>query len=194
MQLRPLLLGLGLATMVSTPALAQSQDRIILMARGGGFSALNDLNDGNPVSDTKTGYTLGGTVGYRASRYLVFRADGDYARDEVRNGGVDSNNKLNRYFYGGAVQLQYPIGNVTPYVLAGGGGVTIDQPNGSTKTKGQGTFGTGIQLNFPRSNFGVFLEGRGYVYKINGFNGTLSGFDKTQFDFGWTGGISLALF
>lgn len=184
--------GLALAALFTVPAAAQDAHNLIFMARGGGFTALEDFSSS---LDTKTGYTVGGSVGVQLSKYLVIRGDFDYARDELQVNDVDTDRKMNRYFYGATLQLQYPTSTgFTPYLLAGGGGVTLDQPNGESKTRGQGTFGLGLAYDFPNSPFGLFVEGRTYIYKASGINdGFLTNVDKTQYDLAWTGGLSWTL-
>ncbi len=194
MQMHRILLGLGLVAFAAAPATAQSDRNWIFMARGGGFTALEDFRENAPTIETKTGFTVGAGVGYQLSKNFVVRVDGDYARDELEVNGVDTGDKMNRYFYGAALQLQLPLNGWTPYVLGGGGGVTLDQPGGESKTKGQGTFGAGVKLDLGDSPWGVFVEGRGYVYKAKSFSdGPLAGVNKTQFDLGWTAGLSFSL-
>lgn len=184
--------GSALAILLATPVAAQQRSghAVILSGRGGGYNALTNFNSSG-TADTKTGYNVGGGVGVQVHKYVVLRGDFTYARDEFRNNGVDTGIHLNRYFYGGEVQLQYPFdGGFTPYLLAGGGAATIDQEDGPSKTKGQGTFGVGFSYTIPRSNWALFAEGLGYLYEVKGFRGILAGFDKTQFDVAWTGGVS----
>jgi hypothetical protein len=187
--------SLVVALLAASPAAAQDRPerQVIVYGRGGGYNALTNLNDAG-TADTKTGYNVGGGVGVQIQRYVVIRGDFTYARDQFRNDGVETGVHLNKYFYGGALQLQYPsAAGFTPYVLAGGGAVTIDQQGGGSKTKGQGTFGAGFSYTIPRTNWAFFGEGLGYVFKVENFGGVLAGFDKTQFDVAWSGGISYAI-
>ncbi len=194
MQMHRVLLGLGFVAFAAAPAMAQSNRNWIFMARGGGFTALEDFRENAPTIETKTGFTVGAGVGYQLSKNLVVRVDGDYARDELELNGVDTGDKMNRYFYGAALQLQLPLNGWTPYVLGGGGGVTLDQPGGESKTRGQGTFGAGVKIDLGDSPWGIIVEGRGYVYKASGLSdGPLAGVSKTQFDLGWTAGLSFSL-
>ncbi len=181
-----------LALLAATPLTAQqsSSSAIVVSGRGGGFTALANLNDLG-TSDFKTGWSVGGGVAVQLSKFVVVRSDFTYARDEFRINGTGTGEHLQKYFYGGAIQLQYPFaGGFTPYVLAGGGGVTLKPINTATKSKGQGTFGAGFSYAIPGSAVSVFTEGVGYVYKPNGVGGSLTGVNRTQFDLAWTGGVS----
>jgi opacity protein-like surface antigen len=191
--------GLTLSLAFATPGASQSPDhQVILYGRGGGYSALASLDDPG-TADTKTGFNAGGGVAVQVHRYVVLRGDFTYARDELRLGAtptsrVDTGEHLNRYYYGAAIQLQYPFrGGFTPYILAGGGAVTIDQENGPSKTKGQGTAGLGFSYTIPHTRWAIFGEGLGYLSKVSRIGGALAGFDKTQFDIAWSGGLSYAI-
>jgi len=61
------------------------------------------------------------------------------------------------------------------------------------KTKGAGTFGLGFNYRIPNSPFGLFAEGKSWVYKLNDMGGALTGIDKTEFDVAWSGGVSYKL-
>lgn len=96
---------------------------------------------------------------------------------------------MNRYFYGGDVQLRYPTASgIAPYLILGAGSVTIDNPdnvafNRFTKFAGQG--GLGLEYLLPRGNVGFFAQGGSYVYDFD-----RNGVNKTQVDVLWTGGLS----
>jgi opacity protein-like surface antigen len=180
------------ALLAVTPLAAQQSTSraVIISGHGGGFSALKNL-DASGTRDFKTGYSVGGGVGVQLSKYVVLRSDFTYARDEFRLNGVRTGEHLKKYFYGGAVQLQYPFaGGFTPYLLAGGGGVTLKPINTSSTTKAQGIFGAGFSYAIPGSDVSLFSEGLGYAYKPRGVGGSLTGIQKTQLDLSWTGGLS----
>lgn len=187
--------AMGLALMAAVPAAAQDR-AVTVFARGGGLSGLSNLDDASAASDFKTGYALGGGATVQLNRYVALRGDFTFARARFRDAGVATNDHFNKYFYTGAVQLQYPTtSGITPYAFVGGGGITLkekDAPSGNPvdQTKGVGVGGLGFSYAIPQTNFAVFAEGTGYLYKINGLSGTLAGFDKTQFDVGYTGGVS----
>jgi len=173
---------------------APAQDHAVrLFARGGGYNALTDLNDAGTSDFKKVGYTIGGGVGVQAHRYVTVRGDFSFGRNELRSNSVPTGIRTNRFFYDAAVQLQYPTASgLEPYVFAGGGAVTLHQvgTSGQNKTRAAGTFGLGLNYQVPNSPFGVFAEGKSWLYKLENMSGALAGFDKTQFDVAWSGGIS----
>jgi hypothetical protein len=173
---------------------ALAQDHAVrVFARGGGYNALTNLNEAGTSDFKKVGYSLGGGVGIQANRYVTFRGDFNFGRNELRNNAVATGIRTNRFFYDAAVQLQYPTSSgFEPYLFAGGGAVTIHQvgTTGQNKTRAAGTFGLGLNYVIPRTNFGIFAEGKSWLYKFDNMSGPLAGFDKTQFELAWTGGIS----
>ena len=117
----------------------------------------------------------------------------DFARAEGEGTGNSfSGQEFNHYFYGGDVQLRYPTtSGIAPYVLLGAGAVTIDNADNTafeSFTKFAGKGGAGIEYVVPGSNFGLFGQATTYVYQYD-----QSGFDKTQADLLWTGGLSYRL-
>ena len=173
---------------------AAAQDRgITVFARGGGYNALTDLNDAGTSDFKKVGYSLGGGVAVQASRYLSFRGDFNFARNELRTNAVATGDRFNRFFYDAAVQLQYPVASgLEPYAFAGGGAVTVHEvgTSGQNKTRGAGTFGLGLNFRLPNSPVGFFLESKSWLYRLENMSGGLAGFDKTQFELAWSGGLS----
>jgi hypothetical protein len=173
---------------------AVAQDHAVrLFAHGGGYNALTNLNQAGTSDFKKVGYNLGGGVGVQASKYLAFRGDFNFGRNELRTNAVATGVRTNRFFYDAAIQLQYPTSSgFEPYVFAGGGAVTVHQvgTSGQNKTRGTGTFGLGLNYQIPRSGFGLFVEGKSWLYKLDQMSGALAGFDKTQYEVAWSGGIS----
>jgi opacity protein-like surface antigen len=179
-----------------TPALANAQDDIrpidqsslVVFANGGGNSSLTDLNDAGTAS-LETGWTAGGGVGVQLNRFLAVRGTFDYARSDGQGTAAISGQTLNRYFYGGDVQLRYPTASgFAPYLLLGAGAVTIDNPDNAafdrfTKVAGKG--GLGLEYALPRSNVGLFAQASSYVYDFD-----RNGFDKTQVDVLWAAGLN----
>lgn len=188
--------GLIAASLVASSATAQSVSNhaVILSGRGGGYNAVTNLNDAG-TADTKLGFNAGGGIAVQVHKYVVLRGDFTFGRDELRNQGVDTGTRLNKYFYTGAVQLQYPSSSgVTPYLFAGGGGITVHEQgtSGQNKTRAAGVGGLGLSYRIRNTRWAVFAEGLGYLYQVRDFRGSLAGFDKTQFDLAWSGGISYA--
>ncbi|MDX2120119.1 MAG: outer membrane beta-barrel protein [Gemmatimonadota bacterium] len=186
--------GLAAALLLAAPAAAQSRS-LVLFARGGGYSPLANLNDAG-TADIKTGFNVGGGLAVDLHKYIALRGDFDVGRGELRQAGAETGTHLNKFFYGGALQLQYPTaGGIAPYVFGGGGAVTIHEENtsGQNETRGAGTFGAGVRYALPRRGFGVFVEGAGWVYQHRNLAGSTAGFDKTQVDALYSAGISYRL-
>jgi hypothetical protein len=188
----------ALALSLLAPSLATAQssqilDRpaVVLFANGGGNSSLTDLNDAGTAS-LKTGWTAGGGAGVQLNRYVALRGTFDFAQADGESATPFAGQSLKHYFYGGDVQLRYPTpSGLAPYVLLGAGAVTIDNPDNAafnrfTKFAGKG--GVGLEYVLPRSDFGLFAQAASYVYKFD-----RNGFDKTQADLLWTGGLSYRL-
>ena len=176
---------------------AQSETRerpkLVFFANGGGNSPVTDLNDAG-TARLKTGWTVGGGVGLQVNRYFAVRGTFDYSRAEGQGpaAGPLLGSKLEHYFYGGDVQLRYPTsGGFAPYLVLGAGAVTIDNKDvaGFQKfTKFAGKGGLGVEYAVPRSQFGIFLQGSTWLFGYD-----RGGFDKTQADVLWTGGLSYRL-
>lgn len=181
------------------PGIAEAQDDhqtferpgLVFFANGGGNSSLTDLNDAGTAS-LETGWTGGGGLGVQLNPFLAVRGTFDYARSDGKGATSISGQTLNRYFYGGDVQLRYPTpSGLAPYLLLGAGAVTIDNPDNAafdrfTKFAGKG--GLGVEYALPRSNFGLFAQASSYVYDFD-----QNGFDKTQVDLLWTAGLNYRL-
>jgi hypothetical protein len=185
-----MLLSLLLPGIAKAQNTGQTFDRptLVLFANGGGNSSLTDLNDAGTAS-LETGWTGGGGVGVQLNRFIAVRGTFDYAHSDTEGATSISGQALNRYFYGGDVHLRYPTGSgLAPYLLLGAGAVTIDNPDNAafdrfTKFAGKG--GLGLEYVLPQSNVGFFAQATTYVYDFD-----RNGFDKTQIDVLWTGGLS----
>ena len=71
-------------------------------------------------------------------------------------------------------------------MLGGAGAISIHQLEAAdTWTKFAGNFGAGLEYRFGRA--GVRAEARDNVYKLDRY-----GFDKTQHDIAWQGGVTLS--
>jgi hypothetical protein len=178
-----------LAVSAQNPA---DQPSVVLFANGGANSALTDLDDAGTTS-LKTGWTAGGGIGWHFNRYVAVRGTFDFARSEVE-GTISPliGQRFNHYFYGGDVQLRYPTASgFAPYVLLGAGAVTIDNADDDTFdnfTKFAGKGGLGVEYTLPGNNLGLFVQAASYIYQFD-----RNGFDKTQADLLWTGGLSYRL-
>jgi hypothetical protein len=179
-----------------TPALANAQQEgrttdqssLVFFANGGGNSSLTDLNDAGTAS-LQTGWTAGGGVGLQVNRYLAVRGTFDFAEADGEVTSALGGQTLNKYFYGGDVQLRYPTASgLAPYLLLGAGAVTIDNPDDfafDRFTKFAGKGGLGLEYALVPSNVGLFAQATSYVYDYD-----RNGFDKTQVDLLWTVGLN----
>jgi hypothetical protein len=187
-----LLFALPAAASAQTAAAPGDHGRpgIVVFANGGGYSPLTNLNDAG-TADIKTGWTGGGGVGVQLNRYVAVRGVFDFAQGKGRGTGAGTlaGQKLKHYFYGGDIQLRYPTqSGFAPYLLAGAGAVTIDDkddPTFTRFTKLAGKGGIGVEYAFPTSGLGLYAQAASYGYKWDRL-----GFNKTQFDVLWTGGVS----
>lgn len=196
-RLSALIVAAGLAApalaAAQTTEVAPPQRAVVIFGQGGGYSPLMDLDEGETAKG-KTGWSAGGGLGVQLNRFVAVRGTFDYAKSEIEGAGAGgfAGVKPNHYFYGGDVQLRYPTASgFAPYLVLGAGALTFD-PNDATGTdkvtKFAGKGGLGFEYVFPANGFGLFAQGTTYLYKLNEF-----GFDKTQADVLWTGGLSYRL-
>jgi hypothetical protein len=191
--------AMALAVTLATPALGQYrtaspvENRMFFMGLGGGgFSSVRDLNDAG-TANFKTGFNVFGSIGTRLYRYLAIRGDLMWGRNQLRTNGVETGVRLNRFFYGAALQAQYPFySGFTPYAFVGGGGITLDPSgsSGSSHTTGAGIVGLGLEYPISGTGVGVFAQGTGLYYKISELEGPLTGFSRNQFDITYSGGLT----
>lgn len=182
---------------VAVPAQAQAQSAssstgAVISVQGGGFTSVANLNDAD-TADFKTGFNVGGSVGYDVNKVVGVRGIFTFARSDSRGTAlpviIKEGTKTDRYLYGGEVVLRAPVaGGVSPYLLVGGGAVTFrpDTATSQNFTKPAGKVGAGVNVAIPNSNVSIFAEGGGWFYQFDKF-----GFDKTQFDLTWSAGVAL---
>src|SRR2546423_785563 len=85
-----------------------------------------------------------------------------------------------------ALRGQAGAASLYPYVVGGVGAISVHQLGASdTWSKFAGNFGAGLEYRFGR--VGLRAEGRDFVYKFDRY-----GFDKTQHDIAWQGGVTLS--
>lgn len=166
-----------------------------LFVYGGGYSVVHDafnLNTGT-TDGFKTGFDLGGGVGLQIHKYLEVRATLTGAQSRLRVSGAETGAYLNRYYIGADVKGQYPLpGGMTPYGLAGGGGVILHEKGatGGNKTQGFGHVGLGLAYSVA-GPLSLFVQGDGFFYSLSGLSGgALSGYSSAQFDLTWSAGAS----
>jgi opacity protein-like surface antigen len=186
------LLTVALAAALAPSALrAQAADPQFTVAGAfGGLSGAADLNQAGRTADWRLGWVASVDGTYWVHRLVGVRATGSWAQDSIRGASLDGRGKFNKFNYDGALVLRYPVqagsGTISPYVLGGAGAVSIHQlGSDSTWTKFAGNFGVGLEYRFGR--WGVRAEGRDYVYSFDRY-----GFDKTQHDIAWQGGLTLS--
>lgn len=189
--------SLALLAVTAPAALSAQQsfrptyDQFSVTGGFGGLSGAANLNDPG-TSDWRLGFAATAGATYWLDRYVGLRANGSWGQDSIRGSasGVLGRRKFNKFYYDGDVVLRYPTaagsGTLIPYVVGGAGAVSIHQlGSDSTFTKFAGNFGAGLEYRFGR--FGVRAEGRDYVYQFDRY-----GFDKTQHDIVWDGGITVS--
>lgn len=170
---------------------AASRPSYDLLTLGGNFGGLSGAAHLDQSGETKWRTGWAGTVDATLwlHQYVGVRASGGWAQDSITN-GIAGRGTFNKFTYDGDLVLRYPLqagsSTVVPYVLGGAGAVSIHQLGSSdTWTKFAGNFGAGLEYRFGR--LGVRAEGRDYVYTFDAY-----GFDKTQHDVAWQGGITVS--
>ncbi|HYX83101.1 MAG TPA: hypothetical protein VE714_11955 [Gemmatimonadales bacterium] len=164
-------------------------DRFSLAAAFGGLSGAANL-DPTGTADFRLGWAGSLDASYWVLPRVGLRVSGTWAQDSLRGAAIGGRGKFNKFAYDAGVVLRYPLaagaGTFTPYVLGGAGAISVHQLGAdSTWTKFAGNFGGGIEYRFSR--FGVRAEGRDYVYKFDRY-----GYDKTQHDIAWQGGVTVS--
>ncbi|HVH68276.1 MAG TPA: outer membrane beta-barrel protein [Gemmatimonadales bacterium] len=163
--------------------------RVTLGGAFGGLSGAANLNTAG-TADWRLGWvgSLDGTVWLQ--NYVGIRASGSWAQDSLNGGALSGRGKFNKFTYDADVVLRYPIetgtGTFSPYLLGGAGAISVHQlGSDSTWSKFAGNVGAGLEYRFGR--VGIRAEGRDYIYKFDRY-----GFDKTQHDIAWQGGLTLS--
>ena len=192
---RSLALSLALAAIAVSPAALHAQnsnplaDRFTVSAAFGGLSGAANLNSAGTAD-----WRLGWAGSLDASYWILPRVGvwigGTWAQDSLRSGAITGRGKFNKFAYDGDIILRYPVttgtSTVVPYVVGGAGAISVHQlGSDSTWTKFAGNFGAGIEYRLGR--VGGRAEGRDYVYKFDRY-----GFDKTQHDIAWQGGVTVS--
>lgn len=163
--------------------------RLTLGGSFGGLSGAANLNDAG-TSDWRLGWvgSFDGTVW--VLQHVGLRASGSWAQDSIGGATLAGRGKFNKFAYDADLVLRYPVaagsGTLSPYVLGGVGAVSVHELGAdSTWSKFAGNVGVGLEYRFGR--VGVRAEGRDFIYTFDRY-----GFNKTQHDIAWQGGITLA--
>src|SRR5262245_54419227 len=179
------------ATLTPAVLTAQSLDpvpqRFTVAAAFGGLSGATTLEPA-PTADWQLGWAASVEGNYWIQPRLGVRLSGTWAQDSLQSGSLSGRGKFNKFAYDANVVLRYPLaagsGTVVPYVLGGAGAISVHQlGSDSTWTQFAGNFGAGIEYRFSR--FGIRAEGRDYIYTFDRY-----GYDKTQHDIAWQGGLT----
>ena len=195
MSRRTLSLSLTLAALALVPAVLHAQnpnplaDRFTVSAAFGGLSGAANLNDAGSA-DWRLGWAGSVDASYWILPRVGIRASGTWAQDSLQGGAITGRGTFNKFAYDADIVLRYPLAagssTIVPYVLGGAGAISLHQlDSDSTWTKFAGNYGAGIEYRFSRVGFRV--EGRDYVYKFDRY-----GFDKTQHDIAWQGGVTVS--
>lgn len=190
---KALALGGLFALLAAAPAAAQGDDMryrdqgVILYGLAGGYTPLTDLNAVG--GDFETGFGLGGGVGYQINRNLALRGTFHFTRSRAQAPSLPliDGQDYDRYFYDVDLQVRYPTRvGLAPYVVLGGGAVTLDPQTGGMDsfTKLAGKVGAGLSYHFRESGASLFAEWDGWFYDWD-----RSDVDRTQFDTAWSGGV-----
>ncbi|MGE0442297.1 MAG: outer membrane beta-barrel protein [Gemmatimonadales bacterium] len=176
---------LAAAGLVLATTAAQAQERNVqIQFLGGGYSHTANLSKTGADAHFKQGFNLETAVGVMASKYVGVHADFTFARTKGL-GNVDfAGKKVDRFFYGGHVELRYPVNeSVAPFVFGGAGAVTIDQQGPTADdafgrfTKPAAMFGAGMAMALPNAPVDVLLQGKALTYKWEA-----AGFNRQQWD------------
>jgi hypothetical protein len=185
------LLAVALAATFAPVALRAQVSPNPTITIGGSFGGFSGAAHLDQSGSTKWRIGWAGTADATLwlHQYVGVRASGGWAQDSITN-GISGRGTFNKFTYDGDLVLRYPLqagsSTVVPYVLGGAGAVSIHQLGSTdTWTKFAGNFGAGLEYRFGR--LGVRAEGRDYIYTFDAY-----GFDKTQHDVAWQGGITVS--
>jgi len=168
---------------------ATGSPRLTVAASFGGLSGAADLNTAG-TAQWDLGWAASVDATYSINRYLGVRAGGGWAQDSIRGQTLGGRGTFNKFTYDAGLVLRYPVelasGTFTPYVVGGGGAISLHQlGSDSTWTKPAVNFGAGLEYRF--GQLGLRVEGRDFIYQFDRF-----GFDKTQHDIAWQGGVTVS--
>ncbi|HKA57437.1 MAG TPA: outer membrane beta-barrel protein [Gemmatimonadales bacterium] len=169
------------------PQQPPQQERWILGAHAGGSSATADFSSS---TNWQTGWSAGANATYLFAAKLGVRADANFAQNDLSGGsGIPGEARFDKLALMGDVvyQTPKPMKSLAPYALAGIGAVRVaDKGSDSSFTNFGGNLGLGVGYKLGR--WGLRAEGRDLIYKFDHF-----GYDKTQNDLLWQGGVTIGL-
>ena len=164
-------------------------DAVTIGGAFGGLSGAANLNQAG-TADWRLGWAASLNATGWLNDYVGVRAGGGWGQESVRGATLIGRVKLNMFTYDADIVLRYPLragsGSVSPYLVGGLGAISVHQlGSDSTWSKFAGNYGVGFEYRF--RHVGVRAEGRDFVYKFDRY-----GFDKTQHDIAWQGGLTLS--
>jgi len=161
--------------LLGMPAFSQSEEgsRSEVSAQFFGKFVHSSNKDGVQQSSSNSGGIL---AAYRFffSRHHGIEANYSYSRSTATY-SFDSGTSgvgANRHEWSGAYVLRFPIRSVTPFFLAGAGGLTfapLNSPGASTQTRAAFVYGAGANVNMTHHVF-IKAQYRGFVYNSPTFN------------------------
>ena len=165
-----------------TPAAAQINEGGGIAITGfGGFTTDPGGFDVFRETTFDAAYHVGASLAFRLSPNVAVRGDVAKAWSSGQETIVAASEAVdfNRMYYGGAIEARFPLSTVTPYLLLGGGMVTVDRSAPSLAysfTEVAGRLGAGLAYPFSNSSVEAFIEGSQWFY------GRTSTGEGTQFD------------
>jgi opacity protein-like surface antigen len=190
--------GVLAATLLLAGAVrAAGQDHALnVFAYGGGYTALKDVNTIG-TAQFRTGFAIGGGVGYEIDTNLELRATLTRAQSPLQRDGAATGVSLNRYYLAADVKAGYPFANgIRPYGFLGAGAVLLHETgsSGADRTQGFAHLGVGVAYAVGTSGLTVFTQGDGLSYSLTQLaSPSFRNFSTTQFDLGWSVGASYRL-
>lgn len=167
------------------------EDVMSLAAVGGGFYSANELSEGTEFENTES---YGAMASFWTHRNIGLRASVLWASPTVLS--TEENALANEdptvWNYSGDVLLRMPMTATDqvswfPYIVGGIGAKTYDFQTLETGTDLAGNVGAGLELRFGETGrFGITTEVRDYLSSFDRL-----GFDETQNDVIWTGGLTM---
>jgi hypothetical protein len=161
-------------------------------AVGGSVGGASSTRNLASSVDWRTGWSASADLTYWLRKSVGLRGDAAFARNDLRGAGaaLPAGNKFNKFSYVGEAVLrpaEVAKPRLEPYVIGGLGAVSIHETgSSSTFTRFAGDVGAGVGYRLGR--LGIRAEGRDVMYKFDRY-----GFDKTQHDVMWDGGVTIRL-
>jgi opacity protein-like surface antigen len=188
---------LAATLLLAGAARAAAQDHAVnLFVLGGGYTALKDVN-AIGTAKFRTGFAIGGGVGYEIDKNLELRATFTGAQSHLLRDGQPTGVYLNRYYVAADLKAGYPFANgIKPYGFLGAGAVWLHEKGstGADRTQGFAHLGMGIAYAVGNTGLSLFTQADGVSYSLAELTSrSFVGFSAMQFDFAWSAGASYKL-